>query len=65
MSHSSDIKLIVNRDNRVTLPAALRRKLGLRPGDAVELVVRDGGLIILPVTRTPISDPLNGTVRDA
>lgn len=65
MPHNCDMKLIVNRDNRFTLPAALRRALGLRPGDAVEMVVRDGGVLILPATRTPISDTVNATVLDA
>ncbi|MES2173218.1 MAG: AbrB/MazE/SpoVT family DNA-binding domain-containing protein [Pseudomonadota bacterium] len=58
------MKLIVNRDNRVTLPAAFRRQLGLRPGDVVELVVQDGGLLIRAPIGVPMSGRQIGTVPD-
>ncbi|MGW8203864.1 AbrB/MazE/SpoVT family DNA-binding domain-containing protein [Sphingomonas bisphenolicum] len=56
------MKLIVNRDNRVTLPAALRRLLGLRPGDAVQLSVHDGGLLMRPAIGMPMPGRQIGTV---
>ena len=36
-------------DGRVTIPAELRRKLGIEPGSRVEMVATDDGLIIRPV----------------
>lgn len=48
LPHSDGMKLVINRDNRVTVPAALRGELGLRAGDEVEFTIYDGGLLIRP-----------------
>tara|TARA_R110000868_G_scaffold359922_2_gene621932 strand:+ start:2405 stop:2635 length:231 start_codon:yes stop_codon:yes gene_type:complete len=46
LRHSRGMKVKLNRDNRVTVPQALRDQLGLKPGDPVEFVVRGDGLLL-------------------
>lgn len=36
---------------QVVLPGAIRRKLGLEPGDTLEAKVRDGGVVLTPRRR--------------
>ncbi|WP_177203897.1 AbrB/MazE/SpoVT family DNA-binding domain-containing protein [Sphingobium sp. AP50] len=50
------MKLVVNRDNRITVPAALRRALDLRQGDEVEFVLCDGNLLIRPTKPRSMQD---------
>ena len=40
--------LIVSSRGQVTLPAALRRRLGIRPGDVLIVEDRDGELVFKP-----------------
>ncbi|WP_366941074.1 AbrB/MazE/SpoVT family DNA-binding domain-containing protein [Sphingobium sp.] len=56
LSHSCGMKMVVNRDNRVTVPAALRRALDLRPGDEMEFVLCDGNLLIRPTRQGVVKD---------
>jgi len=37
------------RDGRVTIPAEIRRELGIEPGSRVELIPTEDGLIIRPL----------------
>ncbi len=41
----------VLRHGRVALPHSVRSKLRLRPGDPLEVTVRDGRIILTPRTR--------------
>lgn len=44
----------MNRKGQVTIPARLRAELDLRAGDEVDVVIRDGQLLITrPGARTP------------
>jgi AbrB family looped-hinge helix DNA binding protein len=36
----------IGKDGRITIPKALRDKLGIKPGDRVEFVFQDGELIM-------------------
>jgi AbrB family looped-hinge helix DNA binding protein len=45
----------MNRDGRVTLPAAARKALGLRPNDRLAVEIYDGALVLRPVTTIPRS----------
>ncbi|MEU9884429.1 AbrB/MazE/SpoVT family DNA-binding domain-containing protein [Sphaerisporangium sp. NPDC051011] len=36
----------ISSKNQVTLPAAVLRKLGLRPGDPIDIVEEDGEIVI-------------------
>jgi antitoxin MazE len=38
----------VTRHGQVTLPAAIRKKLGISEGDLIELIVEDDKAILLP-----------------
>ncbi len=48
----------------VVVPAAVRRKLQLRPGDPLEVTVRDGRIVLTPQKRRGkakvIVDPITG-----
>jgi len=39
----------VSEKGQITLPAVIRRKLGIRPQSRVEIVVRDGEIAIRPL----------------
>ncbi|WP_157099518.1 AbrB/MazE/SpoVT family DNA-binding domain-containing protein [Microbispora sp. ATCC PTA-5024] len=36
----------ISRKNQITLPVALLRKIGLRPGDVVDIADEDGRIVI-------------------
>ena len=38
----------IRRNFQITLPAAIRKRLGLRVGDIVETTVKEGKIILLP-----------------
>jgi AbrB family looped-hinge helix DNA binding protein len=55
----------ISSKGQVALPLAMRRQLGIRPGDEVEVAVEDGRLILSPkksrIFKTEIIiDPLTG-----
>ncbi len=50
------MKAIVAERGQVTIPKALRDKLGIRPGTALEFSARDGSLI----ARKSKTDPVSG-----
>ncbi len=41
--------ITVSRDGRITIPAAVRKKLGIRPGSSVRLDVRENDIAIRPI----------------
>lgn len=42
------------RNGTITIPAAIRRKFGLdKPGAQVEIVIRDGEIVLLPHVAVP------------
>lgn len=38
----------VTRQNQISVPAAVRRKLGIRPGTVLEWTIRGGELLVKP-----------------
>ena len=47
--------LQLNGAGQVTIPAAIRKQLGIGPGDPVQLIVGEQGLLLQPVVVTPKS----------
>ena len=50
---------------QVVLPGVLRRRLDLRPGDALEAVIEDGRIVLSPKQKRPqqvkfVTDPVTG-----
>ncbi|MGQ4913813.1 MAG: AbrB/MazE/SpoVT family DNA-binding domain-containing protein [Candidatus Asgardarchaeia archaeon] len=46
----------ITRNNQITLPAEIRRKLGVKEGDYIEIIEKDGMIILrkLKTTRKTI-----------
>ena len=44
----------VSPRGQLTLPAAVRKQLGLRPGDALTVHVQGGELVLTPAAITPV-----------
>ena len=47
------------------LPGPLRRRLGIRPGDPLDVKIKDGGIFLAPREKKPrvariIDDPISG-----
>jgi len=51
----------ISSRGRVTIPKEIREKLGLRPGDRVEFIKKEGVLLLQPVKRDFLS--LMGSVE--
>lgn len=49
------MKAIVAERGQVTIPKALRDKLGIRPGTALEFTARDGALVAIKAQTDPVS----------
>ena len=43
----------ITKKGQVSIPAEVRRKLGLKPGDRISFIVEDGKLIGIPVVEIP------------
>jgi AbrB family looped-hinge helix DNA binding protein len=39
----------ISEKGQITLPAAIRKKLGLEPSSLAEIEIRDGGMVIRPL----------------
>lgn len=48
---NGDVRLRINENGRVVIPAAFRRELGIKPGDEVILRLDDGELRITTMKR--------------
>jgi AbrB family looped-hinge helix DNA binding protein len=48
------------RNFQVTIPAKIRGDLGLKEGDYLEVSVRNGAVILSPVTTVKVSNKKNG-----
>jgi AbrB family looped-hinge helix DNA binding protein len=57
------MKVILNKDGRITLPKSERERLGLRPGDSVEWRVCGDAVLISPVARGTLTETLNPEVE--
>jgi AbrB family looped-hinge helix DNA binding protein len=42
------MKTTLSRKGQVTIPIAIRRKLGLRPGDPLDVTVEDARIVLTP-----------------
>jgi AbrB family looped-hinge helix DNA binding protein len=53
-------------NGQVTLPAAMRERLGVKPGDLVALIETPEGVLITPheIVATVVSDPTGETWPD-
>ncbi len=40
----------VSSDGRITIPAELRKRLGIKPGTSVNCIEENGRLILIPIT---------------
>ena len=49
---------MVDERGRVTLPAWLRKRLGLRPGSKLEVRIEEGRVVLVPVRRIRARDLL-------
>ena len=47
--------LVVSKRGQITLPATLRRALGIRPGDVVTVEEHDGDVILKPAVALEVS----------
>lgn len=54
MSEGDFEKIVVNERGTVTLPAKLRKHLGLKGGDVLQLEERDGQIILHPTVTLPL-----------
>lgn len=52
----------MSKDGRITIPAEIRRRLRLKPGDTVTLTIQDhGSVLVEPVV--PTADRATASVR--
>jgi antitoxin PrlF len=58
------MKAVIAERGQVTIPKALRQKLGLHPGVILEFAVEDGKLIATKVAPTSPVDRLYGTLAN-
>ena len=65
MQHCSMTTLLLSKRGSLTLPPALRRKMGLDKLKSPMLLVeeRDGGLFLQPVVAMPVRDLPKGKIR--
>ncbi len=59
------MKTRLSTRGQIVLPEAIRRRLGLEPGDEFEASVREGEIVLTPQTPHPreariVTDPLTG-----
>jgi AbrB family looped-hinge helix DNA binding protein len=56
---------VIYKNGRVTLPADVRRRLGLKPGDEIEYVMVGGDIAVQPVRKkaNPIAEFIDGPGR--
>lgn len=57
------MKATVSEKGQVTIPKALRRKLGIRPGAVLEFEAEDGRLIGRKAAAASALDEVYGTLR--
>jgi AbrB family looped-hinge helix DNA binding protein len=55
IDEGASMKAIVAERGQVTIPKALRDKLGIRPGTALEFSARDGALVAVKAQTDPVS----------
>jgi AbrB family looped-hinge helix DNA binding protein len=59
------METILSTKGQVVLPGPLRRKLGLRPGDPLDVIEEDGRIVLTPRRTRPekidiLTDPITG-----
>jgi len=50
------LEVVLRERGRITLPASIRRALGLRAGDELEVSIERGGIILRPKRRVSFED---------
>ena len=56
--------LVVDAEGRIVIPPEAVKRVGLRPGDQVEVEQRPEGLIIYHNGRAVFEIPLTGSIRE-
>jgi AbrB family looped-hinge helix DNA binding protein len=54
----------VEDKGRVVIPADVRRRLGIKPGTELEVVIRDGGILMKPLRKVSAKDLLGIAGRE-
>lgn len=57
---SSDIQLSLSSKGQITVPARVRKHLGLAPGDRISMQINEQGDVLLKTPRFPSIDSLTG-----
>jgi AbrB family looped-hinge helix DNA binding protein len=50
------MRLKLSATGRVTLPKSMRKKLGLRPGDEINIRIKGGEIYLTPKRRRAVND---------
>jgi len=58
------MKRRVTERGQVTIPKAIRARMGIRPGQEIEFTVEDGRLLLRPVTPRDPLDRLVGRIEE-
>ena len=58
------LKATINRRGVVTIPAALRRSLGLKANDELILEEKSGGILLRPAVSVPIEVYTEARIRE-
>ena len=56
-------KVTVSSKNHIVIPAEARKKLGIKPGDRLYVVVRDGYMFVMPEPDNVVEE-LRGLHKD-
>ena len=52
----SVVTVKVSRKNQIAVPAAVRRQLGIKPGDRLEVEVEDSRVVLRPQRRSAVDE---------
>lgn len=64
-SYSDGMKATVSEKGQVTIPKALRNRLGIRPGAVLEFEAEGGRLVARKTAQRDVLDSVYGTLRMA
>lgn len=60
MASINGIKLRIDKSGRIVLPKPLREHLGLKPGAELEVLSREGGVLLRTVEERPALSKIDG-----
>jgi antitoxin PrlF len=63
MHHHETVEGTLSPKNQITIPAAIRDALGLRPGDKIEFRLERGSVVELRVKRPKPSDTIRAVLE--